>query len=189
MAILTVFRIKFHRQFLNKNCPITFPAQNGDSSGVDVMITLVCDLSQFSAKKLAFFLNTNVMIKLFQNLASFWVKNAIFFAKCFGENIFKIITSVPDRIRLRIRHAQETLFYLFLLHLSSNHDGGSLVSVRRGPSGRRWRHRNRTLRPRGGGRRHLVPGDRWCGQIFCDFFDLFAVFLTFWQSKLTTIYL
>jgi hypothetical protein len=31
--------------------------------GVDVMITIFCDFPQFSAKKLAFFLNTNVMIK------------------------------------------------------------------------------------------------------------------------------
>jgi hypothetical protein len=36
------------------------------------------------------------MINFFQNLALFRVKNAIFFAKFFGENIFKIITSVPD---------------------------------------------------------------------------------------------
>jgi hypothetical protein len=43
--------------------------------------------SQFSAKKLAFFLNTNVMINFFQKLALFWVKNANFFAKIFGENI------------------------------------------------------------------------------------------------------
>jgi hypothetical protein len=49
--------------------------------------------SQFSAifpnfrrKNLAFFLNTNIMI---QNLSLFWVKNANFFAKYFGENIFK----------------------------------------------------------------------------------------------------
>jgi hypothetical protein len=39
--------------------------------GVDVMITIFCDFSQFSAKKLAFFINTNVMIKFFQNLALF----------------------------------------------------------------------------------------------------------------------
>jgi hypothetical protein len=39
--------------------------------GVDVMITIFCDFSQFSAKKLAFFLNTNIMIKFFQNLALF----------------------------------------------------------------------------------------------------------------------
>jgi hypothetical protein len=29
------------------------------------------------------------MINFFQNLALFWVKNANFFAKIFGENIFK----------------------------------------------------------------------------------------------------
>jgi hypothetical protein len=33
------------------------------------------------------------------NLALFWVKNANFFADCFGENIFKIITSVPERLK------------------------------------------------------------------------------------------
>jgi hypothetical protein len=33
--------------------------------GVDVMTTIFCDFSQFSAKKLAFFSNTNVMIKIF----------------------------------------------------------------------------------------------------------------------------
>jgi hypothetical protein len=35
------------------------------------------------------------MIKLLHNLALFQVKNANFFAKIFGENILKIITSVP----------------------------------------------------------------------------------------------
>jgi hypothetical protein len=38
-------------------------------------------------EKLPFFLNTNVMINFFQNLALFCVKNANFFAKFFGENI------------------------------------------------------------------------------------------------------
>jgi hypothetical protein len=40
-------------------------------AGVDVMITIFGDFPQFSAKKLAFFLNTNVMINFFQNLALF----------------------------------------------------------------------------------------------------------------------
>jgi hypothetical protein len=35
------------------------------------------------------------MIKILHNLALFWVKNAIFFAEFFGENILKITTSVP----------------------------------------------------------------------------------------------
>jgi hypothetical protein len=35
-------------------------------SGVDVMITIFGDFSQFSAKKLAFFLNTDVMITFFK---------------------------------------------------------------------------------------------------------------------------
>jgi hypothetical protein len=64
-------------------------------SGVDIMITIFCDFSQFSAKKMAFFINTNVRINFFQNLALFRVKNANFFSKFFGENIYKIITSVP----------------------------------------------------------------------------------------------
>jgi hypothetical protein len=34
--------------------------------GVDVMITIFGDFSQFSAKKMAFFLNTNVMINFFK---------------------------------------------------------------------------------------------------------------------------
>jgi hypothetical protein len=63
--------------------------------GVDVMITIFCDFYQFSAKKFAFFSKTNVMIKILNNLALFWVKNANFVAIFFGENIFKIVTSVP----------------------------------------------------------------------------------------------
>jgi hypothetical protein len=58
-------------------------------SGVDVMITIFCDFSQFLAKKLAFFLNTNVMINFFQNLALFRVKNANFFAKFFWQKYLK----------------------------------------------------------------------------------------------------
>jgi hypothetical protein len=34
--------------------------------GVNVMITIFYDFPQFSAKKLAFFLNTNVMSNIFQ---------------------------------------------------------------------------------------------------------------------------
>jgi hypothetical protein len=39
--------------------------------GTDVMITIFCDFRQFSAKKLAFFSKTNVMIKCLHNLALF----------------------------------------------------------------------------------------------------------------------
>jgi hypothetical protein len=70
----------------------------GSDPGVDVMITIFCDFSQFSAKKLAFFLNTNAMINFFQNLALFCVKKANFFATFFVENILKIITSVPGMV-------------------------------------------------------------------------------------------
>jgi hypothetical protein len=40
--------------------------RNLSFAGVDVLITIFCDFSQ-----LAFFLNTNVMINVFQNLALF----------------------------------------------------------------------------------------------------------------------
>jgi branched-subunit amino acid transport protein AzlD len=56
--------------------------------GVDVMITIFCDFSQFSAKKLTFFSKTNVMIKILHNIALFWVKNAIFSLN-FSAKIFK----------------------------------------------------------------------------------------------------
>jgi hypothetical protein len=52
------------------------------------MITIFCDFRQFSAKKLAFFSQTNVMIKFLQKEAVVLAKNANFFAKFFGENIF-----------------------------------------------------------------------------------------------------
>jgi hypothetical protein len=39
--------------------------------GVDVMITFFCDFCQFSAKKIAFFSKTNVMIHFLHNLALF----------------------------------------------------------------------------------------------------------------------
>jgi hypothetical protein len=55
--------------------------------GVDVMITIFCDFWQFSAKKMAFFSKTKLMIKILHILALFWVKNANFFAELFGENI------------------------------------------------------------------------------------------------------
>jgi hypothetical protein len=47
---------------------VTFWAIFADSSGhpgVDVMITIFCDFYPFSAKKLAFFSKTNVMITIF----------------------------------------------------------------------------------------------------------------------------
>jgi hypothetical protein len=54
---------------------------------VDVMIKIFCDFWQFSAKKLAFFSKTNVMIKILHKIALFLVKNANLFAEFFGENI------------------------------------------------------------------------------------------------------
>jgi hypothetical protein len=62
--------------------------------GVNVMKNILGDFCQFSAKKLAFFSKTNVMIKILHNLALFGVKNAIF-CNFIGENILKIKTTVP----------------------------------------------------------------------------------------------
>jgi hypothetical protein len=60
------------------------------------MITIFCDFCLFSAKKLAFFSKTNVMITIFpKTISSLSKKRQFFAAKFFGENILKIITSVP----------------------------------------------------------------------------------------------
>jgi hypothetical protein len=66
------------------------------------MITIFCDFRQFLAKKLALFSKNNAMIKNLHNLALFRVKNANFFAEIFGENILKIITSVPGHTYSRL---------------------------------------------------------------------------------------
>jgi hypothetical protein len=63
------------------------------------MIAIFCDFCQFSETKLAFFSKTNVMITFCKN-SSGLSKNANIFAKYFGENILKIITSVPAMIKL-----------------------------------------------------------------------------------------
>jgi hypothetical protein len=60
------------------------------------MITTFCNFYPFSAKKLAFFSKTNVMITIFAKTSFVLRQNANIFAKFFGENILKIITSVPD---------------------------------------------------------------------------------------------
>jgi hypothetical protein len=65
------------------------------------MITIFFDFCQFSVKKLAFFSKSNVMIKNLPYLALFLVKNANFW-NFFGENIFKIITSVLGWYKLHI---------------------------------------------------------------------------------------
>jgi hypothetical protein len=64
-------------------------------AGVDVMITIFSDFCKFSAKNLALFSKTNVMITIFAKTSSSLSKIANIFAKFYGEHIFKIITSVP----------------------------------------------------------------------------------------------
>jgi hypothetical protein len=80
--------LPFHTiDFFEKNSSAVASASGWQ--GVDVMITIFCDFRPFSAKKLAFFSKTNVMMKILHNSALFWVKNANFFADFFGENIEK----------------------------------------------------------------------------------------------------
>jgi hypothetical protein len=60
------------------------------------MITIYFDFRQFSSKKFAFFLKSRCYHPILQKLALFWTKNADFSTKVFGENIFKMMTSVTD---------------------------------------------------------------------------------------------
>jgi hypothetical protein len=81
-------------------------------------ITIFCDFCQFPAKKLAFFSKTNVMIKFSQKLAVARAKNANIFAKFFGENIFKIKTSIPgNKFLLSELVPGDTPIYVRPLHL------------------------------------------------------------------------
>jgi phenylacetate-coenzyme A ligase PaaK-like adenylate-forming protein len=49
------------------------------------------------------------MIKILHNLALFWIKNAIFSAEFFAENILKIITSVPGASVVKIYTATNNI--------------------------------------------------------------------------------
>jgi hypothetical protein len=60
------------------------------------MVTIFGDFDNFRRTKLAFFLKNQCYDQHYQ--LYFESKNANFFAEFFGENIFKIITSVPDPI-------------------------------------------------------------------------------------------
>jgi hypothetical protein len=67
------------------------------SSGVDEIITIICDFYPFWSKKLASFSKTNVMITIFAKTSFVLRQKRHFFANFFGENILKIITSVPGQ--------------------------------------------------------------------------------------------
>jgi hypothetical protein len=45
------------------------------------MITIFCDFSKFSAKKLAFFLNTNVMANFFKKISFVFSQKRQYFRK------------------------------------------------------------------------------------------------------------
>jgi hypothetical protein len=65
-----------------------------NSSGVDVMITIFCDFYQFSAKN-GVFLKYQYYDQLFSKFSFVLSQKHHFFADKFGENILKIIASVP----------------------------------------------------------------------------------------------
>jgi hypothetical protein len=91
---------------------------SGGQGSMFHMITIFCDFSQYSAKKLAFFLNTNVMIKCFSKFSFVSCqKRQFFFAEIFGEKILKIKTSVPGTEILfsKIAHT----LYLPMPHLTN----------------------------------------------------------------------
>jgi hypothetical protein len=67
----------FRQSFLLRKrpcCKINLSCQ----PGVDIMITIFCDLSQLFLRKMAFFLQTNVRIQILQKLAVFEKKTPIF---------------------------------------------------------------------------------------------------------------
>jgi hypothetical protein len=68
-------------------------------AGVDVsLITIFCDFCQYSAKKLAFFLNNQRYDQLFSKFSFVLSQKLQFFANFFAEKILKIITSVPSSL-------------------------------------------------------------------------------------------
>jgi hypothetical protein len=64
--------------------------------GIDVMIAIFCDFCRFSAEKTGVFLKNQCYDQIFARTSTSFSKNASFLTNLFGENIFKIITSVPD---------------------------------------------------------------------------------------------
>jgi hypothetical protein len=64
-------------------------ASVGTQPGVDVMITIFCDFCQFSAKKLAFFSKTYVMINCFSKFGFVLSHKRQFFANCFRRKYLK----------------------------------------------------------------------------------------------------
>jgi hypothetical protein len=58
------------------------------TAGVDVMITIFCGFCRFSAKKLAFFSKTNVMINYFSKTSSSLSKKRQYFRHIFRQKYF-----------------------------------------------------------------------------------------------------
>jgi hypothetical protein len=90
-----MLRVKSRIAFLRVLRNMFFESQ--PSPGVDVMLTILGDFCQFSAKKWRFF-QKKCYYKFFTKTSSSVIKNANFCAKFFGENIFKIITSAAECI-------------------------------------------------------------------------------------------
>jgi hypothetical protein len=86
-----------------KVSPPTIEAQSRGyvRSGGDVMITIFCDFRQFSAifanfrRKIGVFLEKQCYDHFFAKTSRSLKNKTPFFCQIFGENILKIITSVP----------------------------------------------------------------------------------------------
>jgi hypothetical protein len=78
------------------------------------MITIFVRFFSNFRRKIGVFFKYHVMIKFVQNLALFCVKNANFFAKFFGENILKIITSIPVYYSYVCRQKEMALGALYI---------------------------------------------------------------------------
>jgi hypothetical protein len=84
-----------HFSILYGNCGIwwlfryLFPHFGLYVPGVDVMITISAIFDNFRQNICRFSKKNNVMIIILHNFALSWVKSTNFFAKFFGENIFK----------------------------------------------------------------------------------------------------
>jgi hypothetical protein len=80
------------------------------------MITIFCDFRQFSAKKWRFSQKPMLWSKLSIIYLCFESETQIFFAEFFGENILKIITSVPDEFEKKSPKMCSSPFWSISMH-------------------------------------------------------------------------
>jgi hypothetical protein len=79
-------KIKTHRKLKAFSNLSVHTSDDAYDAGVDVVITIFCDFSQFLGEIIGVFLEYQCYDNFFSKLS--FVKNAIFFTKFIGENIF-----------------------------------------------------------------------------------------------------